>query len=73
MNSWRNWVHGLIGAFIGGGANAVSVMVIAPETFNIHAGLEKLGGAFLLSGIISAALYLKQSPLPQDTAAPHAV
>ena len=58
------WVHGLIGAAIGGAANSLSAAVIAPETFNLGKGLAQLGQLTACSAIISAALYLKQMPLP---------
>ena len=40
-----------------------------PEQYNLKGGLHNLlvmvGGTFLVSGIISAMAYLKQSPLPE--------
>ena len=62
--NWQPWLHGLGSAFIGGGASAVSAMVIAPERFNLAEGFESMMQMWAVSGIISAALYLKQSPLP---------
>lgn len=64
--NWHHWLHGLIGAFIGGSANTITNMIVSPETFNLNAGLPKVLEAALLSGIISAALFLKQSPLPPE-------
>jgi hypothetical protein len=64
---WRNtevWLHGLISAFVGGGASVVGAMIITPESYNIHE-LKKVFSLFLVNGIVSAALYLKQSPLPK--------
>lgn len=58
------WLHGLFAAFIGGGANALAAAIIDPAAFNIHEGLRKLLSLALASGMISAAMYLKQSPLP---------
>lgn len=63
---WRNWFRGLIGATIGGGANAVTVMVVAPESFNFQSGWKKLAVFTLGSAIFSAALYLKQHPIPEE-------
>lgn len=63
------WLHGLIGGAVGGGANALV------STFGI-AGAESLGVPiksldpkqaavmFVIGFVMSAALYLKQSPLP---------
>ena len=62
---WKHWAKGLVSAFIGGGANSVSVMIVDPQSFNLGDGLAKLGTVALASGIISAALYLKQSPIPE--------
>ncbi len=65
------WVHGLVGAFIGGGASAVSggigAIVTAPNDFNVQDPkklLTMMGITFLIMGLPSAAIYLKQSPLP---------
>lgn len=58
------WLHGLLAAFIGGAATAISGMVIAPDTFNFGAP-RKLLELTLAAGIINAAMYLKQSPLPE--------
>jgi hypothetical protein len=63
---WRHWVKGLISAIISGGANAVTVVLVAPETFNIHEGLPKLGAVIVAGSIIGCAMYLKQSPLPGE-------
>lgn len=62
--NWEVWVHGLVGAFLGGGASAVLGMGIKPEVFNFGSGLHDLGKLFLGSGLINACLYLKQSPVP---------
>jgi gas vesicle protein len=67
----EQWVHGLIAAFLGGLAGAVdgglTVMLIAPETFNLGPGLRKtlltLTVFGILSGVKLAAAYLKQSPI----------
>lgn len=66
----RAWARGLVAAFVGSAANAVTNVVIAPETFNIHEGLGKLGASALLSGGVGAALYLKAHPVwDEDEAA----
>ena len=65
--NWKNWIHGLGSAFIGGGATAVTVIVIDPLTFNLQNGIEKVITAFLVSAFVSACFYLKQSPLPPDS------
>lgn len=59
-----NWFKGLLSAAIGGAANTVSVMIADPATFNFT-NLRALGAVALTSAIVSAAMYLKQSPLPK--------
>ena len=61
---WMTWLKGLISAMIGGAANAVTTMIVAPDTFNLREGLGKLGTVSAVSALISAAMYLKSSPLP---------
>jgi len=64
MKKWQNWVTGLIGAFIQGGATSISTMIVDPETFNIGDGLSNVGTVALVSAIVGAALFLKNKPLP---------
>ena len=72
---WIGWAKGLVAAFIGGGASSVSAgfgsMFTDPEHFNLGTsphGLRHLftvmGITFLISGVVSLAAYLKQSPVP---------
>lgn len=60
----NKWFKGLISAIIGGAANAVTVMVVDPLAFNLSDGIGKVGSVALVSAIVAAAMYLKQSPLP---------
>lgn len=69
LRSPRIWLHGLGAAFIGGGASALTAdqglslalrMGVDVPTLNLKALLI----VFVASGISSAAMYLKQSPLP---------
>ena len=62
----RHWLHGLGAALVGGGANAVTVIVLDPLKFNLQDGWKNLLTAVIVSSIVSAALYLKQSPLPPE-------
>lgn len=65
--SWQTWIHGLIGGVIGASSNAVVTTIVAPQLFNFsHAGLINLAKVCGATAIFSAALYLKQSPLPVD-------
>lgn len=59
--NWRPWLHGLLSAVIGGAATTISVMFVEPQLID---DLNKVWKIALASGIINAALYLKQSPLP---------
>ena len=63
---WQTWLKGLVAAIIGGAANAVTTIIVAPETFNFQAGLSKLGAVAGASALVSAAMYLKQSPVPTE-------
>lgn len=68
------WVHGIIAAFIGGGAAAVSASfstaLIDPDKFNMANGLGNMAKlaalTFMVSGILSVMGYLKQSPVPSN-------
>ena len=69
--NWVPWLYGLISGFVGGGANAIvtgfSSVFLDSSTFNAdHPGklLTLVGVTFFFSGLFSAAMYLKQSPLP---------
>ncbi len=72
---WKHWLLGLVAAFIGGGAGALSAgfsaAALDPEHFNLAGGLsqtiELMGITFLISGVVAAAAYLKQSPVPRET------
>jgi hypothetical protein len=64
MNNVKAWIYGLISAAIGAAANTVTVMIVAPETFNINEGLGKVGMVAGISALVAVANYLKKSPLP---------
>jgi hypothetical protein len=59
------WIEGLLAALIGGGANAVTVIVVDPLNFNLGEGLPKLLQVVAVGAIVAAAAFLKQSPIPQ--------
>jgi hypothetical protein len=65
MKNVGHWIKGLASAIIGAAANSVTVLIVAPETFNLQEGLPKLGTVALVSALVAAANYLKQSPLPE--------
>lgn len=71
---WRNWVMGLVAAFLGGGSGAIgaafSTMVIAPQQFNLQnpsALLKNMGLTFLFSGLIAFFAKLHTDPVPTMT------
>lgn len=59
------WIEGLLAALIGGGANAVTVIVVDPLAFNLGEGLPKLLQVVTVGAIVAAAAFLKQSPIPK--------
>lgn len=74
---WGTWLLGLIGAFISGGAGAVSAafgtMIADPEHFNVTGGglskvLTVMGITFLITGLVSLAKFLQVTPVPTPLA-----
>ena len=61
MNTVKLWLKGIAAALIGGAANAVTLYIIDPVIFDDWMKLAKLAG---VSALVSAAMYLKQSPVP---------
>lgn len=66
--NWQKWLKGLISAAIGGAANSITVIIVAPDTFNLQEGLPKLGAVAIVGAIVAAANFLKKSPLPNSSA-----
>lgn len=66
VTNWKTFIRGLVGAVVGGGANAICVMVVKPEAFNFAAGWSDLWHFTVISAVVSAALYLKQNPVPPE-------
>lgn len=66
--NWQVWAKGLISAVIGGAANSIVLAIADPMTFNLKDGLNKLITVAVVSAVVSAAMYLKQSPLPNGGA-----
>lgn len=67
MRRFETWAKGLLAAVIGGSANAVSAVLVAPGTFNFsHDGLIAIAKLAAAGGLINAVMYLKQSPVPKD-------
>lgn len=64
--SWQVWLKGLAAAIVSSAANTVSVLIADPMHFNPGvAGWRNLGVVALVSAIVGAAMYLKQSPVPK--------
>lgn len=63
-NPWLIWLKGLVAAIISSAASAVTVAIIDPTDFNFTTGLSNLLAVIGASALVGAALYLKQSPLP---------
>ncbi len=76
--SWSIWLKGAIAALVGGAAGSVSTtltnVTILPEHFNMNGGLaltlKTAAVSAGISGILSLAMYLKQSPVPKDEMQP---
>lgn len=70
---WATWLYGLVSGFIGGGAGAIGTgfgeVVLDPAHVaaqGTHHLFALMGISFLFTGILTAAAYLKQSPLPKQ-------
>ena len=69
---FREWGLGLVASFVSGGASAVTsgftVSALDPKDYNFQDGLSKLlilmGAMFLVNGIMSMMLFLRQKPVP---------
>lgn len=73
-NNVKRWLRGWVGAAISAAASAVSTglsgIALAPEHFNLGAGLHEtlklVAAGAAIQAILGAALELKKSPLPED-------
>jgi hypothetical protein len=67
---FADWIRGLVGGFIAGGAGAVTsgptLALVDPEHFNVHTAefYQAVGAIFLSNGLVGAMLFLHQKPLP---------
>lgn len=65
MGNWKVWVKGVVAAVIGGGASALAVALGAPEMLTgTHGNGWPLLRMSAVGAMLSAAAYLKKSPLP---------
>lgn len=58
------WIRGFISAVVSGIAVSIGAMVTSPAEFNFETGSRKLLTVAVVSGIVGAANYLRQSPIP---------
>jgi hypothetical protein len=68
---WSDWIRGLWGAAVGGGAGAIgassSMAIIDPAYVASHGAgfiIKLMGGAFAVNAFIGAALFLAKKPIP---------
>lgn len=74
-NNVNTWLHGLVAAFVAGGASAVTgaftASMLAPAEFNLNGKtghmLELMAAMFVINGVLGTMAYLKQSPVPAET------
>ena len=66
MTNATIWIKGLVAAIIGGVSNTVVLMIADPLNFNLNEGFNRLLTVAATSAIVSAAAYLKQSPIPSE-------
>jgi type IV secretory pathway TrbL component len=61
MGDWKVWVKGIAAAVIGGAASALAAALGAP---GLLSGTRSLLRMSVVGAALSAAAYLKKSPLP---------
>jgi hypothetical protein len=69
---WSDWLRGVAGGFIGGGAAALTstgtLAGLDPAYFAAHPPgyvFKLMGILFVSNGVVGAALFLKQKPVPE--------
>lgn len=77
---FEDWLRGLIAAFVQGGASVVTggITVASMDAKDYYMGSHKLyalvGAMFTVNGILGAAMFLRQKPVPElKTPAPPAL
>ena len=61
---WRNWLRGIIGGAIGGGANVITMIIVDPFKYYTRDGLTELWHVSFVSAVVGAALYLAKNTVP---------
>lgn len=64
LKSFQFWLYGLLSAVIGGSTTAIAAKMVLPNAIVDFNDMWKLA---LTSGLINAAFFLKQSPLPKQS------
>jgi hypothetical protein len=67
---WSDWIKGIVAAFVGGGAGAVTSGIVVslgdPQQYNM--GTQKfyvlVGSVFLMSGLMNMMAFLRSKPIP---------
>ena len=59
------WLYGAVVAVVGGVVTSASAWFIAPDTFNLNGGLERMLQLAGMSAVYHLITYMKQSPLPK--------
>ena len=64
--NWRDWLRGLIGAFVSGGAGAVGTFAGVETVLDVGMAqtLQIMGIASLVSAIVSIGKFLQTTPVP---------
>ncbi len=62
---WQSWLYGLGGGVIGGAATSIVTLVGGQVVGAAAFTPRQLVTVGVISAIVNAALYLKQSPLPK--------
>lgn len=62
----RGWWRGLAAAVVNGVASGVVLVIADPAQFNLQDGRSKLLTTSVVLGLLGAANFLKQSPIPPD-------
>jgi len=70
--NWSAWFYGSVGAMIGGGSSAVvssfTAIALTPAQYNLHdqftPTMKLFAVCFIVNGIVSLCLWLKQRPVP---------
>ena len=67
--TWKIWLHSLVAAAIGGASTTLGAALVAPDVFNFtHDGLVKFAQLALFGAAVPVLAFLKQSPLPSESA-----